>query len=216
MSNQELVMRVETALEELRRGRMLILTDDDSREQEGDLILAAEKVTPEAINFMSKHARGLICLTVTEDVIKRLKIPFMPKRNSQANQAAFAVSIDAVDGISTGISTQDRARTIQVVINPKSTEADISTPGHIFPLQARSGGVLVRPGHTEGSIDLVKLAGLYPAAVISEVLNEDGTMARLPELKQYAALHQLQILSINDIIEYRLIKEAVIDNTVLI
>lgn len=216
MSNQELVMRVETALEELRRGRMLILTDDDSREQEGDLILAAEKVTPEAINFMSKYARGLICLTVTEDIIKKFKIPFMPKRNSHANQAAFAVSIDAVDGITTGISTQDRARTIQVVINPKSTEVDISTPGHIFPLQAQSGGVLVRPGHTEGSIDLVKLAGLYPAAVISEVLNEDGTMARLPELKQYAALHQLQILSINDIIEYRLIKEAVIDNTVLI
>lgn len=202
------INRVEQALNALRQGRMIVLADDEHREHEGDIVVAAEKITPQAINFMTQHARGLICLTVTEEIIQRLQLPFMPKRHAQANQAAFAVSIDAVHGITTGISAHDRAHTIQVAVNPNCTADEIAYPGHIFPLQAQSGGVLTRPGHTEGSVDLAQLAGLQPAAVICEIINEDGSMARSEQLKQFARKHDILILSIGDIIEYRLNKSA--------
>lgn len=196
--------RVENALNELRQGNILILTDPDDREQEGDLVLAADKVSSTAINFMTRYGRGLICLTLHEEILDRLQIPLMPPRNKTIHHAAFSMSIDAVNGITTGISTHDRAHTIRVAIDPTSTPTDITIPGHIFPLRAKLGGTLERPGHTEGSVDLTILAGLTPAAVICEVLNEDGTMARLSELQKFAMQHKLQILSIDDIIHYRL------------
>ncbi len=202
---------IETALDELRQGRMLILVDDENREQEGDLVIAAEKVTPEAINFMARYARGLICLTLTEDIVERLRIPLMPERNKLPNQAAFTVSIEAVNGVTTGVSARDRAHTIQVAINPQSTFQDLSMPGHVFPLQARKGGVFVRQGHTEGSVDLARLAGFQPAAAICEIMNEDGTMARMPDLEVFAKQHNIKIVSINDLIAYRLKHETIIE-----
>lgn len=202
---------IETAIEELSQGRMVILVDDDRREQEGDLIIAAEKVTPEAINFMSKYARGLICLTITEEVVQRLQIPMMAERHKVPNQASFTTSIEAVEGVTTGVSAFDRAHTIQVAINPKSTIADIAMPGHVFPLRAKTGGVLMRPGHTEGSVDLARLAGLQSTAVICEIMNDDGSMARMSDLNQFAALHKIKIASINDLIAYRLTHETVVD-----
>ncbi len=202
---------IEVALEELRQGRMVILADDDAREQEGDLIIAAEKITPEVINFMTKYARGLVCLTVTEQITDRLKIPLMPERRKLPNQAAFTVSIEAVSGVTTGVSAQDRAHTIRVAVNPKSTPDDISMPGHIFPLVAREGGVLVRPGHTEGSVDLVRLAGLQPAAVICEITKDDGTMARFSDLQEFAEQHNVKLVSINDLITYRFKNERFVD-----
>jgi 3,4-dihydroxy 2-butanone 4-phosphate synthase/GTP cyclohydrolase II len=202
---------IETALEELRQGRMLILVDDEHREQEGDLIIAADKITPEAINFMTQYARGLVCLTITPEIVERLQIPLMPERHKLPNQAAFTVSIEAAHGVSTGVSVFDRARTIQVAVDPQSTPQDISMPGHVFPLQAREGGVFVRPGHTEGSVDLARLAGLQPAAVICEIMNADGSMARLPDLQTFAKQHQIKIVSINDLIHYRYQQEKVID-----
>jgi 3,4-dihydroxy 2-butanone 4-phosphate synthase/GTP cyclohydrolase II len=214
MNSKDLTTRMQTAFDELRHGRMIILVDDDNREQEGDLVIAAEKITAESINFMTKHARGLLCLTLQEDALNRLNLPMMPTRNGGTNQAAFAASIDAAHGITTGISTHDRAHTILVAIDPMSNEEDISIPGHIFPLLAKQEGVLARQGHTEGSIDLLKLAGMQPAGAICEILNDDGTMARLPQLEKFAKQHQLQILSINDIIEYRLITEKIMDDNV--
>ena len=195
--------KIESALEELRQGRMLILVDDENREQEGDLVMVAETVTPQAINFMAKHARGMMCLTVTAPLVERLQIPLMPVRNPHPNQAAFAVSIEAASGVSSGISTYDRARTIQVAVNPLSTPADITLPGHVFPLVARPGGVLERPGHTEGSVDLVRLAGFQPAAVICEIMRDDGHMARLPDLCEFAIKHNIKLVAINDLIAYR-------------
>lgn len=195
--------RVESALAELRQGRMVVLLDDEHREHEGDIVLAAEKVTPEAINFITRYARGLVCLAMSEERVKRLALPFMPQHNCDVNQTAFTVSIDAAKGISTGISTFDRAHTIQVAVNPESTSNDIAYPGHVFPLQAQNGGVLTRQGHTEGSVDLVSLAGLQPAAVLCEILNEDGTMARPDQLKKFAEMHGLVMLSIGDVIAYR-------------
>ncbi len=202
---------IETALEELRQGRMLILFDDENREQEGDLVIAAEKITPEAINFMTKHARSMICLAVTEDIIRRLQIPLMPERSKHHNQAAFATSIEAMRGVTTGASAFDRAYTIKVAVDPTSTPRDISMPGHVFPLQARLGGVLERPGHTEGSVDLARLAGLQPAAVIGEIMNDDGTMARMPALEKFAQQHNIKLVRINDLIAYRLSHETVIE-----
>lgn len=199
---------IEEALNELRQGRPIILVDDEHREQEGDLVIAAEKVTPDAINFMAKNARGLICLTITEEVKDRLRIPLMPERNKLTNQAAFTISIEAAHGVTTGVSAKDRAHTIQVAINPESKPDDISTPGHVFPLLARHGGVLERPGHTEGSVDLMRLAGLQPAAVICEVMSDDGTMARLNELRDFSKQHNIKIVSINDLIAYRMTHEC--------
>lgn len=198
---------IEEALNELRQGHMVIVVDDERREQEGDLIIAADKITPDAINFIAQHARGLICLTITEEIRQRLELPFMPERNKLPNQAAFTVSIEAAEGVATGVSTADRACTIKAAVNPKSKPHDISMPGHIFPLCARAGGVFERQGHTEASIDLARLAGFQPAAVICEIMNEDGTMARLPELEKFAEKFKLKIISIQDLIEYRMIHE---------
>lgn len=202
---------VENALEDIRQGKMVILFDDDQREQEGDLVIAADKITPEAINFMTKYARSFICLTLNDEMITRLQIPLMPERNKNLNQAAFMTSIEARFGVTTGASARDRAHTIQVAVNPESTYEDISMPGHVFPLRARAGGVLERAGHTEGSVDLARLAGLQPAAVIGEIMNEDGSMARLPDLYEFAKQHHLKLLTVNDLIAYRMAHEHVIE-----
>ena len=197
------------ALEDLRQGRMVILFDDEHRENEGDFVMAAEKVTPEAINFMASIGRGLICMPMQQEDLERLQIPLMVPGNPP-HKTAFTVSIEAAKGVTTGISAADRARTIQVAADPNSTAADIVTPGHIFPLRARKGGVLERVGHTEGSIDLVRLAGLKPAAVICELMNADGTMARFSDLKQVATEYNLTLVSIRELVSYRLRTEQVL------
>lgn len=198
------------ALEALRQGRMIILVDDEKRENEGDLVIAAEKVTAESINFMIKHGGGLICMPMTGAGLDRLGLPLMVNNNTSKYKTAFTVSIGAATGISTGISAPDRARTVQVAVSEQSSAKDISTPGHIFPLRAQEGGVLTRAGHTEGSVDLARLAGLKPAAVLCEVLKADGTMARLDDLVEFAKIHQLPIVSINDLITYRINHETLI------
>ena len=190
-------------LEELRAGRMVVLVDDEDRENEGDIIIAAEKTTPEAVNFMAQHGRGLICLALTAERIDALQIPPMTSSNTSRFQTAFHVSIEAATGVSTGISAFDRARTIQVAVDPESTPEDLARPGHVFPLRARDGGVLVRAGQTEGSVDLARLAGLRPAAVICEVMKDDGTMARVPDLKTFVEEHGLKICTVQSIIEHR-------------
>lgn len=205
------ISKIEDALDDLRDGRMVILVDDESRENEGDLIVAAEKITPEMINFMLKYARGLICLAMVEEDIDRLALPLMVKRNVSPTHAPFTVSIEAVNGVTTGVSAKDRAHTIRVAINDKSTSADIMTPGHVFPLRAREGGVLTRAGHTEGSTDLMRIAGLKPAAVICEVLNEDGSMARLHDLIPFAKQHNIKIVTIEDLIVHRIKNENIVD-----
>jgi 3,4-dihydroxy 2-butanone 4-phosphate synthase/GTP cyclohydrolase II len=206
----DIFSRIDGAIADLQQGRMVILVDDEDRENEGDLVVAAEKATPEVINFMAKFARGLICLSLTGDDISRLEIPMMVGQNSSRFNTAFTASIEAATGVTTGISAHDRSRTIQVAINQTSTPKDIVMPGHIFPLKAREGGVLVRAGQTEGSVDLAKLAGLRPAAVICEIMNEDGTMARLPDLVKFGKEHDLKIISVNDVIAYRMRKEYLI------
>ena len=197
---------IEAALSDIKSGRAIVVVDDESRENEGDLICAAEFATPEMINFMAVNARGLICLAMTGDRLDALDLPLMVSRNTDSNQTAFTVSIDAAPhlGVSTGISAEDRARTIQATLDPKTQPDDLRRPGHIFPLRAREGGVLKRAGHTESAIDLARLAQLYPAGVICEIQNPDGSMARLPQLIQYAQQHQLKIISIADLISYRL------------
>ena len=190
-------------LEELRTGRMVILVDDEDRENEGDLVVAAEKVAPEVIAFMAKYGRGLICLALTPERIARLHLPPMTPENRAPLGTAFHVSIEAAQGVTTGISAHDRARTIQVAVDPESRPDDLVQPGHVFPLRAREGGVLVRAGQTEGSVDLARLAGLNPSAVICEIMNDDGTMARLPELLAFSQQHGLKICSVADIIQYR-------------
>ena len=199
------------ALEALRQGRMIIIFDDEHRENEGDLVLAAEKVTPEAINFMAEYGRGLICMPMVEEDLQRLQIPMMVTHNRSAFQTAFTVSIEAAAGVSSGISAADRAHTIQVAADPASTPDDIVMPGHIFPLKACRKGVLERSGQTEGSVDLVRLAGLRPAAVICEIMKPDGTMARLPELREFAKRHDLVLVSIRDIINYRIRHETLVE-----
>lgn len=201
---------IETILEDLKQGRMIILVDDEDRENEGDLVMAAEKVTPEAINFMTKYGRGLICLPSEGSVLDRLGIPMMVEKNMSKFETAFTASIGATKGVTTGISAYDRARTIQVVADENSTAADIVMPGHIFPLRAKAGGVLVRAGHTEGSVDLAKLAGLKPIAVICEVMKDDGTMARLDDLKIFAEQHQINMVSLNGIIAHRMRNECLV------
>ncbi len=198
---------VPEAIEELRQGRMLILVDDEDRENEGDLCCAAEKVTPQIINFMAQQGRGLICLSLTEEQCERLQLPLQVHENESPYGTAFCVSIDAREGITTGISAYDRARTILTAIDPQARPSDLVRPGHVFPLRARRGGVLVRAGHTEASVDLARLAGLTPAGVICEIMREDGTMARLPDLVAFAQQHGMKILTIAELIRYRLQKE---------
>jgi 3,4-dihydroxy 2-butanone 4-phosphate synthase/GTP cyclohydrolase II len=195
---------IEEAIDEIRRGRMVILMDDKDRENEGDLCMAAEKVTPKAINFMATHGRGLICLPLTEERVRHLGIAMMVTENTSPFGTAFTVSVDAAAGISTGISAADRAKTILDALADGAKPQDLATPGHIFPLRARNGGVLVRAGQTEGSVDLARLAGLKPAGVICEIMKDDGTMARQPDLMKFAKKHKLKVVTIADLIQYRL------------
>jgi 3,4-dihydroxy 2-butanone 4-phosphate synthase/GTP cyclohydrolase II len=201
---------VPTALEEIRAGRMIVVVDDEDRENEGDLTMAAEHVTPEAINFMAREGRGLICLALTEERLDYLRIGPMTSQNTSAFGTAFCESIDARTGVTTGISAHDRARTIRVAVDPSSGPGDLARPGHIFPLRARKGGVLVRAGQTEASVDLARLAGLVPAGVICEIMNEDGTMARVPDLQRFCKLHGLKMLTVAELIRYRLEHERYI------
>ncbi|MCJ7640828.1 MAG: bifunctional 3,4-dihydroxy-2-butanone-4-phosphate synthase/GTP cyclohydrolase II [Desulfobacterales bacterium] len=205
-----MIKRIAGAIEDIRQGKMVILVDDEDRENEGDLAMAAEKVTPEAINFMAKHGRGLICLSLTEGKLNELRLPMMVSDNTSRFQTAFTVSIDAKKGVTTGISTADRATTILTVVDEGATAEDLVTPGHIFPLRARQGGVLVRTGQTEGSVDLARLAGLKPAGVICEIMNDDGTMARMPDLQIFAKKHELKIVTVADLIKYRMSKESLV------
>jgi 3,4-dihydroxy 2-butanone 4-phosphate synthase / GTP cyclohydrolase II len=195
---------IEEAIDEIRRGRMVILMDDKDRENEGDLCMAAEKVTPKAINFMATHGRGLICLPLTEERVRHLGITMMVSENTSPFGTAFTVSVDAAAGITTGISAGDRAKTILDAIADDAKPQDLATPGHIFPLRARNGGVLVRAGQTEGSVDLARLAGLNPSGVICEIMKDDGTMARQPDLMKFAKKHKLKVVTIADLIQYRL------------
>ncbi len=200
-------------IEDARNGRMFILVDDRERENEGDLVVPAQMATPDAINFMAKHGRGLICLALTADRIRKLDLPPMAQRNTSRHQTAFTVSIEAREGVSTGISASDRARTIALAIDPAKGMNDIVSPGHIFPLEARDGGVLVRAGHTEAAVDVSRLAGLNPSGVICEIMNEDGTMARMPDLIKFAQFHGLKIGTIADLIAYRLKHDKIIERT---
>lgn len=203
--------RVEVAIERMRQGKMVILVDDEDRENEGDLCMAAEFVTPEAINFMAKEARGLICLTLTGERCEELDLPIMIEGdNTSQFHTNFTVSIDAVEGITTGISAQDRAHTIKLAVSPHCRPQDLGRPGHVFPLRAEPGGVLVRTGQTEGSVDLCRLSGLQPAGVIVEMMNEDGTMSRMPQLEIFAAKHEIPIVQVADLIHHRLQRERLI------
>ncbi|WP_372618764.1 3,4-dihydroxy-2-butanone-4-phosphate synthase [Falsiroseomonas sp.] len=199
----EFLSPAEELLEEARRGRMFILVDDEDRENEGDLVIPAQFATPDAINFMARHARGLICLAMTRGRVEQLGLPLMAQSNGTRHQTAFTVSIEARDGVTTGISAADRARTIAVAINPELGREHICTPGHVFPLVARDGGVLVRAGHTEAAVDFARLAGLNPAGVICEIMNDDGTMARMPDLVAFAQRHGLKLGTIADLIAHR-------------
>ncbi|CAN5904546.1 bifunctional 3,4-dihydroxy-2-butanone-4-phosphate synthase/GTP cyclohydrolase II [soil metagenome] len=202
--------RVTRALEEIRAGKMVILVDDEDRENEGDLVFAAELITPEHINFMATHARGLICLAMDDRMIDKLELPMMVRDNKASLGTAFTVSIEARHGVSTGISAKDRATTVRAAIADDATPASVVSPGHIFPLRARKGGVLVRTGQTEGSVDLARMAGLKPAGVICEIMRDDGEMARRPELEQFAAKHNMMLISVADMIAYRLQREKIV------
>ncbi|HET7909458.1 MAG TPA: bifunctional 3,4-dihydroxy-2-butanone-4-phosphate synthase/GTP cyclohydrolase II [Nitrospira sp.] len=201
---------IEEAIRDIKKGKFVILVDDEDRENEGDLVIAAEKVTPQAINFMARYARGLICLTLTPERVEELHLPQQAVENTAAFGTAFTVSIDARKDITTGISAADRATTIHVAIDPKSKPTDLARPGHVFPLKAVQGGVLRRAGQTEGSVDLARLAGLRPAGVICEIMNEDGTMARVPELAKFAKAHKLKMVTVKALIEYRMRRETFI------
>jgi 3,4-dihydroxy 2-butanone 4-phosphate synthase/GTP cyclohydrolase II len=204
------IARIEAALEDIRAGKMVILVDDEDRENEGDLAMAAEKVTPEAINFMARLGRGLICLSLTEERADQLELPLMVRDNTSGFGTAFTVSIEARRGVTTGISAADRAHTVQVAIADETTPFDLARPGHVFPLRAKRGGVLVRAGQTEGSVDLARLAGLKPAGVICEIMNDDGTMSRMPQLQVFAREHGLKIITIADLVAYRMRKELLV------
>ena len=209
-ANDETLHGTTELIDELRAGRMVILMDDEDRENEGDLVIAAEKVTPEVINFMAREARGLICLTLTPEHCQKLGLPMMVQDNGLGLGTNFTVSIEAASGVTTGISAADRARTIQVAVSPSVTPEDIVTPGHVFPLRARPGGVLQRAGHTEAGCDLARLAGFQPAAVIVEIMNDDGSMARKPDLLKFAAQHGLKIGTIADLIQHRMLHEQTV------
>jgi len=202
------VAKIEEVLEDLRQGKMIILVDDEDRENEGDLTMAAEKVTPEAINFMAKYGRGLICLSLDYEIVDRLKLPLMVYDNRSPFQTAFTVSIEASHGVTTGISAADRSHTILTAVADNAKPEDLIQPGHVFPLRARRGGVLFRTGQTEGSVDLARLAGVKPAGVICEIMNDDGTMARMPDLEKFAQKHGLKIATVADVIAYRMRKES--------
>ncbi len=208
------ISSIEEALEDLRQGKMLIVVDDEDRENEGDLIVMAEKVTPESINFMAKYGRGLICLAIAPEIADKLKLELQPRRGIDPYGTAFTVSIDAREGITTGISAYDRAYTIKKVIDENSKPEDFITPGHIFPIIAKKGGVLVRAGHTEAAVDLARLCGMKPAGVICEIMKDDGTMARLPDLEEFAEKWNLKIITIRDLIAYRLKKETLVKREV--
>ncbi len=202
--------RIDDAVAEFRAGRMIIVVDDEDRENEGDLTIAAEKVTPEAINFMARHGRGLICLSMTPERLDELEVPLMVAQNSSRFETAFCVSIEAKGRTSTGISAQDRASTVLAAIDPATRPGDLARPGHMFPLRSRTGGVIVRAGQTEAAVDLARIAGLYPAGVICEIMNEDGTMARVPELAKFARKHGLLLVTIADLIKYRMRTESLV------
>ncbi len=206
---------IEEALEDIKQGKLIIVVDDEDRENEGDFVTAARNVTPEIINFMSKYGRGLICAPITEERAAALSLNLMVEDNTVLHQTPFTVSVDLIgQGCTTGISAHDRAKTVQALINPETKPSDLGRPGHIFPLRAKEGGVLRRTGHTEATVDLARLAGMEPAGVLVEIMNDDGTMARLPELKEIAALYDLKIISIKDLISYRLEKESLIEEVV--
>ena len=205
---------IEDAIAEIREGRMVIIVDDEDRENEGDLVCAAEKATPEIVNFMARHARGLICLPLTEERCDELHLTTQVADNTSYLGTAFTVSIDARKGVSTGISAADRATTIQAAVDPQTRPQDLARPGHVFPLRAKKGGVLVRPGQTEASVDIARMAGLYPAGVICEIMNEDGTMSRLPELTEFAGRHNLKMITVADLVRYRISKETLVKRAV--
>ena len=205
---------IEEAIEEIRRGRMIVVCDDENRENEGDLVMGAQFATSDAVNFMATHARGLICLALTAERCDELNLNLMTAKNEAPLQTAFTVSIEAAEGVTTGISAHDRARTIQVAIDPSSGPDDLHIPGHVFPLKAKDGGVLERTGHTEASVDLARLAGLNPAGVICEIMNDDGTMARIPDLASYCELHGLKMVTIADLIAYRRQEEKLVERIV--
>lgn len=202
--------KIEDAVEDIKNGKMIIIVDDEDRENEGDLVCAAEKITPEMINFMAVHGRGLICLPLTEERCDELQLPMQTNDNTSGFGTAFTVSIEAREGVTTGISAADRAKTILTAVDPKSTANDLARPGHVFPLRAKRGGVLVRVGQTEASIDVSRIAGLNPSAVICEIMNDDGTMARMPELEIFADKHGLKIISVADLVRYRIHKETLV------
>ncbi len=201
---------IEEAIEDIRKGKIVILVDDEDRENEGDLTMAAAAITPEAINFMAKHGRGLICLSLTPERCEQLQLHMMTNENTSSFGTAFTISIEAKKGVTTGISAADRATTIKTAINPKCGPQDLARPGHVFPLRARPGGVLQRAGQTEGSVDLARLAGLYPAGVICEIMNDDGTMSRVPQLMEFAKKFDLKIVTVKDLIAYRIRKESLV------
>jgi 3,4-dihydroxy 2-butanone 4-phosphate synthase / GTP cyclohydrolase II len=213
LSYSENLSHMNDIIEDARNGRMFVLVDDQQRENEGDLVVPAQMATPDAINFMAKHGRGLICLALTADRIRQLDLPQMTRRNASRHQTAFTVSIEAREGVTTGISASDRARTIAIAIDPAKGKNDIVCPGHVFPLEARDGGVLVRAGHTEAAVDVSRLAGLNPSGVICEIMNEDGTMARMPDLIQFAQFHGIKIATIADLIAYRLRNDRIVERT---
>jgi len=210
LTDEKVFASIPDAIEEIKQGRMVIVVDDADRENEGDLIMAAERVTPEAIAFIVRHTSGVICMPVIGQRLDELEIPLMVAANTDSRRTAFTVSVDARAGVTTGISAADRARTIQAIIHPGTEPADLSRPGHIFPLRYREGGVLKRAGHTEAAVDLARLAGLYPAGVLCETVNEDGTMSRLPDLTRFARTHGLKLISIADLIEYRRQQEILV------
>jgi len=205
---------IEDAMEDIRQGKMIIIVDDEDRENEGDLMIASEKVTPESINFMAKYGRGLICLTLTEERTRELGLSMMVEDNESAFETPFTISIDAREGITTGISASDRSITIQTAINSQAGKSDLVKPGHIFPLRARAGGVLVRMGQTEASVDIARMSGLYPSGVICEIMDDDGTMARLPSLIEFTREHGLKMITTKDLAEYRLQQETLVEEVV--
>lgn len=205
---------IEDAMEDVRNGKMIVIVDDEDRENEGDLMIASNKVTPEAINFMAKFGRGLICLALTEERTRELGLSMMVENNQSSFETPFTVSIDSRKGITTGISAADRAKTIQTAIDPEASQNDLVKPGHIFPLRAREGGVLVRMGQTEASVDIARLAGLYPSGVICEIMDDDGTMARLPRLMEFVSKHGLKMITTKDLAEYRLQQETLVEEVI--
>lgn len=206
--------RIEDAVEDIRNGRMIIIVDDEDRENEGDLVCAAEKVTPEIISFMAIHGRGLICMPITEERADELHLHPQTANNTSSMGTAFTISIEAKEGVTTGISAADRAKTILTAVDPKTKPSDLASPGHVFPLRAKRGGVLVRVGQTEASVDIARIAGLTPAAVICEIMNDDGTMSRMPELEVFAEKHDLKIISVADLVRYRVEKELLVRRVV--